>query len=300
MTAKLVILGLLWCVVLPTRALGQKRDGSAKSDWVTFSLTSKLVPRPVEVGALLPPGYDRVGTPIPLLLFLVRDTPEVLHTYQTTFEQMWNSGTLPKMVVVMPAARRSFFMDYRDGTQRWETFILDEVLSAVRGRFNVRSDRQGTLLAGYSMGGMGALRMAFKYPNRFGAVVAWAPGVEPALAFSEIEPIDKAHRPLALYEEIFGSPVDEKYWQSNHPPYLLKTHMKEIAASGIEIYIAVGREDEFNLYRGAEVMHRMLYEAGVKHEFHLVREANHGTILTGKLVEGLRFLDYALRSVKER
>ena len=188
------------------------------------------------------------------------------------------------MIVVSPTQGQSLFMDYRDGTQKWESFILDELLAHVGTRFGV--DRQATLVAGYSQGGLGALRMAFKQPSRFRAVAAWAPGVEPAFAFREIAASDRAHRPAALYQEVFGSPVGEAYWQANHPPSLLKTRMVEIAKSQLQIYLAVGREDRFNLYRGSELMHRMLEEGGISHEYHLVRDANHGSIFTRRLEGG--------------
>jgi S-formylglutathione hydrolase len=298
MFTKSLLISLPACVALTAATGAQTHRDSVPSRWVTFSLTSKLVPGPVEVGALLPPGYDRNETPLPLLLFLHGGggSSQGLLASKTTFEQAWQTGSLPPMVVLTPSAKRSFYMDYRDGSQRWERFLLEELLPSARGRFRVQQDRQGTLLVGASMGGMGALRLAFKYPERFRAVVAWAPGVEPVFAFADIDSSDRAHRSTQLYEEIFGSPVDQAYWQANHPPYLLKTRMPEIARSGLAIYLGVGREDQFNLYRGAELMHRLLDDAGVKHEFHVVRYANHNG--TRFMPEGFRFLADVLRPVQ--
>ena len=71
--------------------------------------------------------------------------------------------------------------------------------------------------------------------------------------------------------------------------------MKEIATSNIQIYLAVGQNDQLLLFRGAEVMHRMLFEAGQKHEFRLARDADHLTISTGdNFADGLKFLGRAL------
>jgi S-formylglutathione hydrolase FrmB len=165
----------------------------------------------------------------------------------------------------------------------------------VQGRFRVVIDRPHLLLAGYSQGGVGALRMAFKYPERFLAVAAWAPGVEPALSFAQIDSSDRAHRSQEFYEEIFGKPVDDRYWQANHPLYLLQTRVAEIARSGLRVYLAVGGADQFNLFRGSGAMHSILEAAGVRHDYHLVADATHGTIFTGRLEEGLRFLGASLR-----
>ena len=36
------------------------------------------------------------------------------------------------MIVVTPSCERSFYMDYRDGSQKWETFIVTELLPEIR------------------------------------------------------------------------------------------------------------------------------------------------------------------------
>ncbi|MFX8585765.1 alpha/beta hydrolase-fold protein, partial [Acinetobacter baumannii] len=77
------------------------------------------------------------------------------------------SGRIPPMVSVMPSAGRSLYMDYRDGSQKWETFILTDLMGAVRRDYNVAKGRLGTFITGISMGGMGSLRLAFKHPELF-------------------------------------------------------------------------------------------------------------------------------------
>ena len=52
---------------------------------------------------------------------------------------------------------------------------------AVRKSFNVVQGREGTFIMGISMGGLGSLRMAVKYPEVFQAVASQEPAIEPAL-----------------------------------------------------------------------------------------------------------------------
>jgi S-formylglutathione hydrolase len=67
------------------------------------------------------------------------------------------------------------------------------------------------------MGGMGALRIAFKNPELFAVVAALEPGIEPALSFEEIMLRDRFWRSDAVFEERYGRPVDRQFWQANNP-----------------------------------------------------------------------------------
>lgn len=265
---------------------------------VTLILKSDLVPGDVEVGILLPPGYD-TGTEIyPLLLFLHGGGKDssTLERYRPLFETAWERGDLPHLLVATPSAGRSFYMDYRDGSQKWESLILTELLPKLRSEFRIRTAAAGTLVSGISMGGMGSLRLAFKHPGKFGAVVALEPAVEPAFAFDEIEPLDRAYRDGGIYEEIFGNPVDHDFWQANHPLCVARENLQTLVESGLQIYFEVGDEDRLGLYRGGEVMHRMLFDAGVKHEFRLVRGADHsGESIPERVANALGFIGRVLK-----
>ena len=74
-----------------------------------------------------------------------------------TLEDGIKRGLVPPSVSVMPSAGRSFYMNYRDGSQKWETFIVEDLLAWMRKGYNVPKGREGTLITGISMGGMGSL-----------------------------------------------------------------------------------------------------------------------------------------------
>ena len=62
-------------------------------------------------------------------------------------------------------------------------------------------------------------------------------------------------------------------------------------SSGLAIYLDVGDEDAFGLDEAAEFMHQVLWKNKIKHEYHLVRGANHlGRTLRPRSAEGLQFL----------
>jgi S-formylglutathione hydrolase len=271
--------------------IGVAAVAAAQGRLVEGELESDLVPSPVPYAVLLPPGYDNLA-PHPLLLWLHGGggSRDFLAGQQALFEDVWARGLAPPMVVVTPSAGRSLYMDYRDGSQRWETFLLDELLAAMRANYRIDPDR--VYVGGISMGGMGALRVAFKHPTRFRAVIALEPGIEPALAWRDVQPEDRFWRSDELFEERFGRPLDEDYWAANNPATIAHRDPGRLAASGLAIYIEVGSEDAFGLHRGTDFLHRVLFDAGVPHEYRYVLGADHvGRSVPPRIVDALAFLE---------
>jgi len=263
------------------------------SQLIEAEIASGLVPSPVEYAVLLPAAYEESEEKFPLLFFLHggNGSRDFLTQMRPLVDRLWEQGRLPGMVVVTPSVTRSLYMDYRDGSQKWEQFIMTQFLDYLRQAYKVRSDRQGTLLFGISMGGMGALRMGFKYPDVFGGLAAIEPGIEPALAFADIQIKDRFWRADELFETIFGKPVDEEYWAANNPANIVINSADKIRSSNLAIYLECGDEDYFYLYRGAEFLHRILWEHEIPHEYHLVRGADHlGRTVGPRAAEGLEFL----------
>ncbi len=92
-------------------------------------------------------------------------------------DQAIENGLVAPMVSVMPSAGRAFYMNFRDGSQKWEDFVMKDLLPYMRKNFNVVQGREGTFITGISMGGMGSLRMAVKYPEVFQAVASQEPAI---------------------------------------------------------------------------------------------------------------------------
>ena len=61
-----------------------------------------------------------------------------------------------------------------------------------------------------------------------------------------------------------------------------------------------GDEDQYGLFRGAELLHRILYDGDVKHEYRLVRGAGHvGPSFRGRFMNALEFLGGVLSRTSE-
>lgn len=104
----------------------------------------------------------------------------------------------PGLAVVMPAVHRSFYADMARGNRYW-TFVSQELPALVRSFFPVSRRREDTFVAGLSMGGYGAFKLALSFPQRFAAAASLSGALDQA---ADIECAEPAWR--AEMEAMFG------------------------------------------------------------------------------------------------
>src|SRR5262245_28208395 len=122
--------------------LGACTVSRAENRLLDEKIDSKVMSKPVEYAVLLPDGYESAKEPLPLLLWLHGgggSKENLKQRHRVPVEDCWKAKTLPPMVVVMPSCQaRGFYMDYKDGSQKWETFRVSEFLDHLRQKYNLR------------------------------------------------------------------------------------------------------------------------------------------------------------------
>src|SRR5688572_5941888 len=97
------------------------------------------------------------------------------HSDDHTAWQRWTSieryAEGLNLAVVMPAVHLSFYNDMAHGGKYWQ-FISEEVPTLAREMFSLFSARKDNYLAGLSMGGYGAFKMALTHPDRYAAAAS--------------------------------------------------------------------------------------------------------------------------------
>ncbi|MBE6608691.1 MAG: esterase family protein [Ruminococcaceae bacterium] len=84
------------------------------------------------------------------------------------------------LAVVMPAAGKSWYTDMAHG-DAYQTYITKEVPAYCRSVFRCMSDkREDNFVAGLSMGGYGALKMALSSPDEFAGVACFSGALDVA------------------------------------------------------------------------------------------------------------------------
>ncbi|HWY47739.1 MAG TPA: alpha/beta hydrolase family protein [Bryobacteraceae bacterium] len=239
------------------------------------ALQSRILGETVHYCVMLPPGYDTATTghsPLryPVLYFLhgLGDNEQTIFKGGGwgLIQDLRQKGQLSDFLVVTPEGKRSFYINSADGRIRYSDFFIREFIPYIESHYSVRRERSARAISGFSMGGYGALRFAFAYPELFSSVSAQS-------AALITEPPDQTMSgPLGA---VFGNPIDLRHWNQNSPIVLAKRNRTSIRTSGLSIYFNCGREDEFGFDKGVVELHRQLQAEGIPHEYHLY-PGNHG------------------------
>jgi S-formylglutathione hydrolase FrmB len=168
------------------------------------------------------------------------------------------------LVVVMPSVGRGFYADQPNG-QRYFTYLTEELPHYLADVFGLQPRREDTLIAGNSMGGYGAFKAAFAYPERFAAAASFS-GVL-SLEFIRLMADDPRRDEFAhLFgdlEKLFGGPGDPAVWYAQADPARLP-----------RLYMSCGRQED--LYPINLMVHAALqklhipvdyYEEDARHEW---------------------------------
>jgi S-formylglutathione hydrolase len=237
-----------------------------------------FAPNGVPHAVLVPPGYDDGGAyPLCVLLHGGGGSRDNLAALRPLFDNWWAAGAMPPMVIASASTGAlSYYLDHPDGSARWETFIGENFPEYLRDKYNAGRNRAATFLAGISMGGYGALKIAFARPDQFAAVAAIQPLLEPGFRDAEIGARNRLHHEVGGPRELLGESRDVALFEANNPASRARANALAIRGSGLAIYLEVGDDDFLNAHDGAEFLHRVLWDLDISHEYRLLRGADHG------------------------
>ncbi len=259
-------------------------------------MRSRILGDSVPYCALLPPSYDSQKTRrYPVLYYLhgLGDNEQMLLRSggMNMIQDLWEHGEIGEFVIVTPRAGSSFYLNSRDGRYRYEDFFLQEFMPYIEGRYRIRPGRAWRGLAGISMGGYGALRIAFRRPDLFAAVATHSAALVPNLPAVQTSGTGRGR--LGLFGDLFGSPIDRAYWNRNDPLAIART----ARLGGLKIYFDCGAQDDYGLDAGAQALHLTLDARRIPHEFHLYPGGHNWLYFAEHLPASLAFVSGAFGGV---
>ena len=255
---------LLDCIVVP-----QTLSAAVRAE--CLSAPSKILGHPVAYCVILPPSYDAEKTrhyPILYLLHGLGDNEQMLiHSGGFNLVQdLWERHQVGDFLIVTPDGGSSFYINSLDGRLPYEDFFLQEFLPQIEKRYRTQPGRAYRGIAGISMGGYGALHLAFRHPELFGSVGAHSAALLEKLPTVKVTASDSRQAARSrIFGDVFGSPLDPAFWKQNDPLAIARTG----SLAGLRIYFDCGSEDDFGFDAGAVTLDKVLGSRHIPHEFHL-------------------------------
>ncbi|MEO5685082.1 MAG: alpha/beta hydrolase-fold protein [Chitinophagaceae bacterium] len=262
------------------------------------TVKSTLLNRPVKYAVYLPPDYEKSERSYPVVYLLHGYTDD--HTGWLQFgeinryaDQAIAAGTFPPMIIVMPNADSSWYINSYDGKEKYEDFFIKEFMPSIEKTYRIKAEKKYRGVAGLSMGGYGTLIYALKYPELFAAAAPLSAAVIDDDAIAGMP--DKNYE--ATFGQLFGRGIKakerlNKAWYDNAILKMVDTKSTDDLKK-VRYWIDCG-DDDF-LTKGNCLLHILLAEKKVPHEYR-VRDGAHtwGYWRTG-ITDALQFLGDSFR-----
>lgn len=165
-------------------------------------------------------------------------------------------------LLVMPEGDYSYYTNAAlRPHDRYEDYIVQDLPADVEARFPARSDREGRAIAGVSMGGFGAVKLAFDHPEMFTFAGAISPAIDvPRRAFAWRRLDQSRH-----FRELFGP--DGSDTRGNNDPFIIVRNADPARVP--YFYLSCGRQESL-LAPNREFV-ALLDRYNIAHEFHMVQ-----------------------------
>lgn len=216
------------------------------------TVKSRALGRRADVTLFVPPeARDATDLPIVILLHGVFGSHwawSLQGAAHLTTAKLIAEGSLPPVALLMPSDGlwgdgSGYVKHAEDDAERW---IIDEIPLLACKMVPACTKRSPVMVAGLSMGGFGALRLAGKYPHRVAAAAA-------SSAVTDVEQLD------ALIEETRSA------WSQAPADRSVIAALTQSPGPVPPIRFDCGSEDPFA--EGNRALHRALQRAGVAHRY---------------------------------
>jgi diacylglycerol O-acyltransferase/trehalose O-mycolyltransferase len=208
-----------------------ERHQVADRTW-DLRIDSPAVGRPVDVRLLLPARFDAAPTQRWPVLYLLHGCCDTYVAWTRSTDVAELTRPLDVLVAMPEGGDVGFYSDWRSGPG-WETFHTGELPALLAAEYRA-GDR--AVIAGLSMGGLGALGYTARHPGRYAAAASFS-----GIAHARLSPavtqdylgLVSSHGadPLALW----GDPTADAATWAQHNPYDLVPALR-----GTPLFVSAG------------------------------------------------------------
>ncbi len=281
------IIGII--ILLNVTLFSQVSHGFVKED---LKVPSKILHRDVSYSIYLPFDYETSQRYYPVVY--------LLHGY-TDDDKAWiqfgdanliadkgiSDMEIPPMILVMPDAGLTFYVNNYNDSVRYEDFFFKEFIPYIESHYRILKQKRYRGVAGLSMGGYGALVYALKHPDMFSACAAFSPGI-----YTDDQIITGEANSWHYLGPVFGPDLKgkarlTKQFYEDDPIYLMQ-HLNPDTIKTVRYYIDCG-DDDF-LYKGSSTLHIIMRELDIPHQYRVRNGSHQWSYWRSGLLNGLKFI----------
>jgi len=222
------IFGVIWFLSSLT-GFSQAQSGTA----YVKSFFSQKLNRDWTYKIYLPAKYqDDITSDYPVI-YLLHGSDGDENSWDFIFpviDSLINKNLIPPIIAIVPATGTSWWVD--TSTEAYESAFTQDLIPEIEKQYRAIKERKGRGIAGYSMGGYGALRYALIYSELFGSAMILS-----AAIYHDLPPEGSSARTSGA----FGRPFDDDLWRSKNYTTHLDNYFKNKIV--VPLFIATGDDD---------------------------------------------------------
>lgn len=249
---------------------------------------SKAMDLEVGYNLYLPPGYDdatNAAKRYPVIYWLhgLTNSESSDQFSPKIIQQAIEEKKIPPIIFVYACGgATSWYTDSADGKWLIDTTITKELIPHIDATYRTIASRDGRAIQGMSMGGVGCMKFALKYPELFSSVVSFAP------AFRSWEEMGLEPRQREIKTRMFGG--DESRFVAEQPLTLAKKNADRINGK-VAIKFLIGDKDSEVRRNSCARFDALLSDLKIPHEFTLLKGPKHNLneLMVAVKTEGLEF-----------
>lgn len=238
-----------------------------------YEIKSRYIPSPAKVSVALPSGYNPAEAhrwPVTYLL----NGHGGDHTTWGKLVNLDSLATANRMIIVCPAGLDSWYWDApADPSMKMESYIIRELIPWVDSHYRTRTDRMGRAISGLSMGGHGALWLAIRHQDLFGAAGSTSGGVD-------IRPFPGKWN---IPDRLGSKAKYPERWEV----YTVTNILDSLRPGSLDIIFDCGTEDFF--FKVNKELDRKLTARGIDHTFRTSPGNHSGAYWRKSIPHHLRF-----------
>ena len=179
------------------------------------------------------------------------------------YDEAIAAGKCPPLIVVYPnGLPLGGYTDSPDGQRPVESMIIKDLIPHIDATYRTKAKRGSRMIEGFSMGGSGAAKLGFKYPELFGSISILSGALHTADTLGE--------RNGDMLDSVYGGRAN---FEVQSDPRLLAERNADKVRRRTPVRISVGSRDPLLSKNAA--FHELLDRLRIEHDYAVIEGAPH-------------------------